>query len=740
MDQESKRVLNVLRRLDAGKPISKREREILSRVTVLDLYGASITELPASIGQLENLQELDLSYTQITDLPASIVQLENLQTLDLWYTQITDLPASIVQLENLQKLDLSDTPIKDLPASIVQLENLQELVLSHTPITSLPEGIGELPALQLLRLEALTLDEIPRSLALCGLPFRFPAREPENWNAPGIWCKGLRLRKQDISLFQAGPEAIRQLYADGEKRSVRETRLIFLGDAEVGKTYTIRRILNGGRRETKDHPYKTDETAGVEITDHQVEVEGEPLNIHFWDFGGQEILHSMHRCFLTGRTVYLVMVDSRRDNEIDKKARYWLRNVRGFAEDAPVLLMLNCWDEADGKRILNDTGLYNEFPNLKDIVRISAKCAQEKQFIDFMEQLYRFAAASESCRSVIDAKWDNVRREVRKRAEQEHCLTKEKFYGICRDCGIAEAQYADLRRWFNILGVSFSYQRQGEDEALADYQLLDPLWLTNALYALIREGATYAVNGQITRKMVKTILRETPQGNPHHRPRPDFTYNSDECGYVLRIAQQFRLAYLLPNGNAFFPAFFEAKEPPTPTDAAFACDPLHYQMEYSYLPDNVVHQLMVRCMEVGLKMENCWRKGMQIHDCIENQVAVVRMKGEVEENILQISLYAQDIQQRSHFLKRIREMVKTINGDLGLKPEEWIQVGEDRFLLDQLLTAYRGGILQIPGRRKLYSVAELLESVDPDYLREPGLFDPRRKTGASAEELFSPVP
>ena len=145
-------------------------------------------------------------------------------------------------------------------------------------------------------------------------------------------------------------------------------------------------------------------------------------------------------------------------------------------------------------------------------------------------------------------------------------------------------------------------------------------------------------------------------------------------------------------------------------------------------------------MEVGLKMENCWRKGMQIHDCIENQVAVVRMKGEVEENILQISLYAKNIQQRSHFLKRIREMVKTINGDLGLKPEEWIQVGEDRFRLRRLLNSYRNGIEKISGEELIYSVAGLLESVDPDYLREPGLFDPRRKTGASAEELFSPVP
>ena len=693
MDAYSEYVLGLLERLDANKILGWRQKDELETVFRLDLSFAGITTLPRSIGQLQSLQLLNLRGTQITALPDSVKKLNNLETLDISFTRITTLP----------------------------------------PIF---EG---LPALQRIVLEELTLDDIPETLALRGLAFHFRPYTGMDRTRQGIWCNGLRLRNQDISRFVVGQESIRQLYAAGEKRSVRETRLIFLGDAEVGKTYTIRRILNGGRRETEDHPYKTDETAGVEITDHQVEVEGEPLNIHFWDFGGQEILHSMHRCFLTERTVYLIMVDSRKDNEIDKRARYWLRNVRSFAENAPVFLMLNCWDEADGKRVLNDTGLVREFHNLdrNNIRRISAKCAPEEQFVDFMEQLYRFAADSESCRTITDAKWDVARRRVRDQAKAKHYLEKEAFYSICRDCGIDEAQHADLRRWFNILGVSFSYQREGENEALANYQLLDPLWLTNALYALIREGATHAVEGQITKAAVDTILRETPPGNPHHRPRPDFTYNSDECGYVLRIAQQFRLAYLLPDETVFFPAFFEAKEPQT---AAFGCDPLHYQMEYSYLPDNVVHQLMVRCMEVGLKMENCWRKGMQIHDCIENQVAVVRMKGEVEENILQISLYAQDIQQRSHFLKRIREMVNTINSDLGLKTEEWIQVGEDRFRLRRLLNSYRNGIEKISGEELIYSVAELLESVDPDYLREPGLSDPRRKTGASAEELISPAP
>ena len=102
----------------------------------------------------------------------------------------------------------------------------------------------------------------------------------------------------------------RQMYNRGDSFSGELAyQRTFLGDGGVGKSYTIRRIRNG----CKKADYQTEQTPGVEILDYTVPKDGDDYTIHFWDFGGQEILHSMHRCFLTDQTCYVVTVRTRDD-------------------------------------------------------------------------------------------------------------------------------------------------------------------------------------------------------------------------------------------------------------------------------------------------------------------------------------------------------------------------------------------------------------------------------------------
>ena len=48
----------------------------------------------------------------------------------------------------------------------------------------------------------------------------------------------------------------------------------------------------------------------------------------------------MHRMFLTQNTLYVVVLNVREGNQEDR-ARYWLHNLKSFANGAPVLLVLN---------------------------------------------------------------------------------------------------------------------------------------------------------------------------------------------------------------------------------------------------------------------------------------------------------------------------------------------------------------------------------------------------------------
>lgn len=134
-------------------------------------------------------------------------------------------------------------------------------------------------------------------------------------------------------------------YFETPKESIREAKVIFLGDGKVGKTYTIQRLLHHCHK----GDYPTKETHGILIEDLYTEKNGESYKIRIWDFGGQNIMHEIHRRFLTDRTCYVVMVDTQADKQTGR-ARYWLRTVQNIAPETPVLLLVN---EISGGRNLD---------------------------------------------------------------------------------------------------------------------------------------------------------------------------------------------------------------------------------------------------------------------------------------------------------------------------------------------------------------------------------------------------
>ena len=67
-----------------------------------------------------------------------------------------------------------------------------------------------------------------------------------------------------------------------------------------------------------------------------------------WDFAGQVITHALHQFFFSVRSVYVVVLTGRENNERDD-AEYWLRLIKAFGTDdqgngPPVIIALNKWD------------------------------------------------------------------------------------------------------------------------------------------------------------------------------------------------------------------------------------------------------------------------------------------------------------------------------------------------------------------------------------------------------------
>src|SRR5205085_328272 len=139
----------------------------------------------------------------------------------------------------------------------------------------------------------------------------------------------------------------------------------------VGKSSVVEQLL--GR---PFNPQKQT-TLGVEINDEmkvvqsEVKGEGEPVKLNIWDFGGQEIQHSTHQFFMTTRSLYLLVVDARKGDQISS-IEYWLKLIESFGGNSPIIVVINQIDQLQGQRPLNldRTALQGKY-NIRDFVETS---------------------------------------------------------------------------------------------------------------------------------------------------------------------------------------------------------------------------------------------------------------------------------------------------------------------------------------------------------------------------------
>ena len=83
----------------------------------------------------------------------------------------------------------------------------------------------------------------------------------------------------------------------GQKKSLNAAKVIFVGQGSVGKTVLVRGLIEG-----RFDQYEN-KTEGVDIKQWPLLVHDDEIRLHVWNFGGQEIRHATHQCFLTRRSL-----------------------------------------------------------------------------------------------------------------------------------------------------------------------------------------------------------------------------------------------------------------------------------------------------------------------------------------------------------------------------------------------------------------------------------------------------
>ncbi len=638
----------------------------LSNLTQLSLGSNQITEIPERLGKLSNLTLLDLSSNQITEIPEVLGKLSNLTLLHLSHNQITEIPEVLGKLSNLTLLYLDSNQITEIPEVLGKLSNLGQLNLSFNQITEIPEVLGKLSNLRQLNLSFNQITEIPEVLGkmeqleqldLRGNPIPIP---PEILGSNQSYQPGDLLTILDFYFQTRDPNATEEL---------NEAKLLIVGEGEAGKTTLANKLLNPDYQLKEREP----STEGIDVMHWEFpQGNGKPFRVHLWDFGGQEIYHATHQFFLTERSVYVLLVDNRRQNP---NLCYWLSIIELLSKGSPVFLVHN--EKQDIRCEINLSQQRRDFRNLeKDF---ATNLATNRGLEALQRALQNRIATLDHISTPIPKRWANVRYVLENYSQRQTHIEVGEFFNICAGQGFKKSDKTamlSLSKYLHDLGIILHFQK---DPILKNIVILRPELATKAVYKVVSnqkitdngevtDNAEIIANyGYFTQENLKQIWRDREYQDLH-----------DE---LLHLMKHFKLCYEIPcqPGQYIAPQLLPLEMPNYDWDDT---DNLILRYEYDFMPKGIITRFIVEMHLLIYRPQSdlpkgkgdiVWRDGVILADNYA--------KAEVIENYHQREIRIRvSGNQKKSLLDRIRHELWKIHAtyDNRLKYQEFIPCNCER--------------------------------------------------------------
>jgi len=462
-----------------------------------------------------------------------------------------------------------------------------------------------------------------------------------------------------------------------------ESKLILIGDGAAGKTSLMKRLLK-----QKFDPQES-QTHGINIDSFNItDPQGQEIKLHCWDFGGQQIMHTTHQFFLSKRCLYLLVIDSRRESHV----AYWLQHINSFGYQAPVIIVINKIDENPHFDLLQQRQLRQDYPNLKQICRIS--CATGAGLPELHQAIQQTLPAIELLHTKFPQTWWQVKTELSNQAQQNNFSSYEHYVELCAKYGIQqESAQNTLINFLHDLGLIIHFA----DPRLRETTVINPRWITEAVYRIITAPAL-AQNGKLHRNNLQTLL--DPQIYPERKH-----------DYILELMCRFELCYAVNQQEYLLPDLFPTQEPPINFNADQA---LRFILDYEFLPAAIFTRFIVK-MQHQIVADSYWRSGVLLQDTSTDSTALVetdtvnnrisiQITSTQQREYLSILLFVfHDLQRNFHALKVTEKISLPDNPQLNVSYEylQTIAKDGDKF--------YRPP--EDPGKK--YAIAELLGLVTP---------------------------
>lgn len=511
----------------------------------LSLHGFDLNHLPSELTKLNNIQELDLGFNKFDTIPDQIYKLSSLTKLDLKGNNISEISREILKLKNLKSLYIDDNEIAEIPSFLFDANNLEIINFANNPIQNVPDE---------------------------------------------IYNKRENVYEEVRNYFsQVKNYGIKKIY---------EGKLIILGGGGVGKTTLANKLINKNYKV----PTQQDTTRGMDVLKYcfQSEYKGEKINFNanIWDFGGQEIYHTTHQFFLTQRSLYVLVLDNRQEND---NLDYWLTITSILGGKSKIIIVVN--EREERIRDINEISIKKHFPNVSSIVNVNFadNSGLETLTKKINEQLCQLKHVGKN----LPKKWIDVKEKLE--VNPNELISFDEFEGLCIKHKIKnQSEILFLSKFLHDLGIILHFQ---DDIVLYNAIILNPKWGTKAVYSVLESKNIIKQQGAFTSKQFSEILLNNNYPKSTHSILINLMKRFELC-YDIEITESSFLFGFIKiekiGKNYIAPQLLEIDAP----EISFEFySPIAISYNYEVLPPGIITRLIVR-LHSYIK-ENCvWKEGV----------------------------------------------------------------------------------------------------------------------------------
>ena len=459
----------------------------------VDLQHNELTVIPRCLLELPSLGELNLAHNKLREIPDVPEWSACLTVLILSYNNLSSLPINVVA-PTIRSLDLSHNNFRTVPLCICSFVTLNSLNLSDNPdILTLPAEMGRLNMLARLNLTNLKdLNDPPRNI-------QKDTRDCIRYLNSKLRC------------------------AKGFYRM----KLMLVGHSNRGKTTLVKQL--------KGQKCNNETTIGLEVSEwcYKPDLTRKPFYFRIWDFNGLKEYYAIQQCFLTQRSLYLLLFNLNDGDNGVQELKPWLNNIALRAPRSCVIIIGTHLDEvAEEKReeidaLLQRVGVlaesYSNKLQIVEVMPVGLKNRIENVAL-LKEAIYNHAANYKTKSGQIimgqkipasyhalDRQLESVQQEVRL-GIREPIMHAEEFNTMVQQMNLADIQDEEELKTATLFLTDVGSLLHYDDRShnLHELYFIDPRWLCDMMSKVvtIKERNPFVKKGILYSKHIPLLFKD----------------------------------------------------------------------------------------------------------------------------------------------------------------------------------------------------------------------------------------